>query len=441
MAQQAQEPVTPRSRQESQIQLILDAFGDEVDVHPPDWRESEEPVFLYRRGSVLCRDSDLPRVRELFPDDDPRGIHGDAINGLTRYVPPYRFPDDYRPPEGISPTQQLLAYIDARLGAGVCTPDHLVYVCPVSPCPATEPESVGPWAEPEPGVSTECCDGRGVKVSVVDVAWADAPNAPWLDGVTGDAATPYGTDGTILPYAGHGTFIAGVIRCIAPRTEVYVEGVFTRAGATFESDLVRQLDEALLKNPDIISLSAGTPTRNDLSLMGFDVFFEERLSKRKGLLLVAAAGNDGVRKPFYPAASPGTVSVGALAPSGRARAGFSNYGGWVDVYAPGQDLVNAYLNGVFICREHPYIGERREFAGMARWSGTSFATPLVTGLIAARMSVTGENAREAARSLLRLAHRRAVPGVGAVLLPEDACADVGECCEDRCAAGGAYSVG
>jgi subtilisin family serine protease len=220
----------------------------------------------------------------------------------------------------------------------------------------------------------------------------------------------------IPPYAGHGTFVAGVLRCIAPQAQVFVSNVFKVAGSTLESDFVKGLKDALKQGVDIFHLSVTAPTRKDLYMLGFGEWL--RLVRQyKGVVCVAAAGNNGLPLPSWPAAFPETVSVGALAADWRSRATFSNFGGWVDVYAPGRDLVNAYTTGIYTCQIAPYQGVQRKFYGMAKWSGTSFSTPIVTGLIAARMSRTGENGKEAAAALLAHARAEAIPGVGAMLLP------------------------
>jgi subtilisin family serine protease len=203
---------------------------------------------------------------------------------------------------------------------------------------------------------------------------------------------------------------------MAPSAEVIVTNVFSVAGSTLESDFVVRLESAFRLGADIFQLNVAGPSRNDLPLIAFSEWIR-RLCNSKGAVCLAPAGNSGRRRPVWPAAFPEVISVGALGADWRGRASFSNYGPWVDVYAPGRDLVNAYASGTYTCHVYPYARQVRNFYGMAKWSGTSFSTPIVSGLIAARMSRTGENARRAAHALLADARAHAIPGVGPVLLP------------------------
>jgi subtilisin family serine protease len=395
----------PKSRQRAQVEQVIRAFGGKgVGVGPDSWRETGIE-YLYREQRILVRDQYQDQVLALLPGS---AVERSLIEGVSLLTVP-------------QDTLSAVAAVRNRYGSGVATPDHLVSITggEAGFCPATEPEVVPAWATPDPVATTDHRAGEGIRVVVVDTGLDPTAAAahPWLSGVTGDP-DPGVSGGLLAAYAGHGTFIAGVVRCLAPRAEVIVRNVFHTGGATFESDLVEALDKVLAEDsPDVISMSAGAWSFDPTGLLGLHVFYETRLRHHKGVVLVAAAGNDSSRRPFWPAAAPWTVSVGALAVNWRSRASFSNFGGWVDVYAPGEGLVNAFPAGTYSYHEPPLPRPDGHFHGMARWSGTSFSTPVVAGLVAARMSRTGENGIDAAAAIVAEARTTHLPGVGAAVLP------------------------
>jgi Subtilase family len=417
----------PQTRQQAQVQLLEREFGEAIGRGPGTWRETGVE-YLYRAGHILVREEFVDRARSLLPRDRAAEAENRAAGepdvSVARGLRRLRLPAGTDAVTACDLIRDGVlrdgAVVTPGLGPGVAAPDHLIHISgDAAICPAAEPEVVPPGTAPDPGHAADRAAGEGVRVVVIDTGLDPeaATTHSWMRGVTGDP-DPGIQPPQLLPYAGHGTFIAGVVRSVAPRAEVIVRAAFSRSGAIFESDLIAALDRVLHDDsPDIISMSAGSWTYDPTGLLGFRVFYENQLRHHKGVALVVAAGNDASRKQFWPAAAPWTVSVGALARDWRSRAHFSNFGGWVDVYAPGEDLVNAYPAGTYAYQEPPLAPAKADFTGMASWSGTSFSTPMVAGLVAARMSHTGENGTDAAAALLQVARSKAQFGVGAVLLP------------------------
>jgi len=432
----------PRSTQQIQADHTVRSLGGPDEVGIVRSGQPAEIQYIYRKGCILVREEAVADVRSILDRYDD-GLRAARRGGQGETTPRPRGEREQieRVVSGVRllrlrgiETHEALDLIREGseefdipgLGAGMCAPDHAVHISgDAGNCPANEPEPVGPGGAPYPPMAADPAAGAGVKVLVVDTGLDNGMSTTpfWMQGVTGEN-DPLVKPGRVLePYAGHGTFIAGLVRSVAPRAEVRVLSFFNRGGATWESTLVQNLDHALaFEFPDVISMSAGTRSYPG-GLLAFNVFNEQRLRHHKGIALVVAAGNDGERQFFWPAAAPYTVSVGALDTDWHSRADYSNFGGWVDVYAPGTDLVNVFPDGKFTYQEHPNIPPTlpqprvETFQGMAMWSGTSFSTPIVAGLIAARMSRTGENGRDAAAALIAQARAQAVPGVGAVLLP------------------------
>jgi subtilisin family serine protease len=409
--------VIPRVADETD--LIIRSFGaapgggKDLRVVPADGGVGH----LYAEGEILVREEHLDRVLEILEPGaarDPSRVRP-VIDGVVLLTLA----------GSQSAALDAIDAIDQQLGQGVATPNHVLTVAggEGGGCPATEPQEVYYDIEPFPSVNHDG-GGDGVLVYMADTGLLrDAATHSWLHGVRmanpledADPKEPLqGDPPQIPPYTGHGTFVAGVLRCMAPATEIIVQNAFAIAGSELESDLVPRLDAALSLGVDIFHLTIACSSRNDLPLIAFQEWL--RKVRRTGAVCIAAAGNSGFDRRTWPAAFPGVIGVGALGGDWRGRATFSNFGSWVDVYAPGRDLINAFATGTYTCHVYPYANKVREFYGMAKWSGTSFSTPIVTGLIASRMSRSGETARQAAAALLAEARAQAIPGVGPVLLP------------------------
>jgi subtilisin family serine protease len=433
-----------KARHEAAI-IVREFAGRNIDIGGVA-TEDGGVAFMYAEGQFLAREQYLDAIREVLGDraravmvtrviedvvlvkiEFPAGNGGESAesNDSASESNGGNAEGSTSPPEGNGGTTEseqptLLQFLDeihAAHGPRIAALDHVVTTAPEpSGCPATEPQEVYDQ-KPYPPV----CPGKGgdgVRIYVADtgIVLDTVAKSPWLTGVTGDDDPHIAADGTILHYGGHGTFVAGVIRSQAPGAEIMVRNVFGTAGSALESDFVPKLSEGFTYGAEIFHVTIASPTRNNLPLMAFEAWLEH-LRQHKGVVCVVPAGNNDERKPCWPGAFPGIISVGALSTDWRSRAYFSNYGGPVDVYAPGQNLVNAFATGQYNCEVDPFKGEVRSFSGMAQWSGTSFSTPIVTGLIAARMARTGESGQESAAALLAEARAQAVPGVGPVLLP------------------------
>lgn len=212
---------------------------------------------------------------------------------------------------------------------------------------------------------------------------------------------------TILDFeAGHGTFIAGVVTQACPDAEIVSAGVLSSFGdgdiAGVLSTLKRMIDT---EGPfDVVVMSFGTNFADDDPGL-----FGTELTRLLGDSLgVAAAGNQSTCRPYFPAALPGIIGVGALAPDGKAW--FTNYGGWVDACAPGVDVISTFFNDFTEVLDGV---PTRHYKEWARWSGTSFSAPKVAAAIAQEMYLYGGTAKEAWKRLSTHKHFR-YPDLGVV---------------------------
>ncbi len=177
----------------------------------------------------------------------------------------------------------------------------------------------------------------------------------------------------------HGTHVASIIfgqpdspvEGIAPHCRGLIIPVFADDRLRLSQlDLARAIEQAVNAGANIINISAGQLTDEGEA----DTWLEKsvQLCQENNVLLIAATGNDGCECLHVPASLPTVLAVGAMDDQGKPT-NFSNWGGEYQnqgILAPGANILGAKPGG-----------------GTTRLNGTSFATPIVSGVVALLLSL------------------------------------------------------
>lgn len=218
--------------------------------------------------------------------------------------------------------------------------------------------------------------GTGALVAVIDTGCQiDHPDLQ--KNIVGwyNAADP--ASGNVTDIDGHGTHVAGIIAAVdnntgvvgvAPDASLYIIKADHNGGYFYSSDIIRGINKAIEVGADVINMSFGNEYHNE------DI--EEALERAtaNGTLCVAAAGNEHLGTPHYPAANKCVVGVGGYNYS-RHLCNNSNFGVNANIVAPGENIWSTYISGDYIS-----------------YSGTSMASPVVAG-VAALIYGSNENLR------------------------------------------------
>ena len=213
--------------------------------------------------------------------------------------------------------------------------------------------------------------GEGIKVAVLDTGIA-------LEHPDLRPAIFESRDFTRSPSAaydaqGHGTHVSGIIAArrnahgivgVAPEAKIIAAKVLNDEGSGTSQDIVAGIHWAIESGADILSMSLGSPEPDE------KIHQALLLAISKGILVITAAGNEGpdLDTVGYPAGFAEMVAVGSIDRRKRLSQ-FSSRGRQVDVVAPGDQITSCYPP-----------------RGYAVLSGTSMATPFVSGVVALALS-------------------------------------------------------
>lgn len=179
--------------------------------------------------------------------------------------------------------------------------------------------------------------------------------------------------------SGHGTFIAGIIKTVAPAADIYAYRVLDTLGRGNGYDIASAILQAVDDGCRVLNLSFGMIGRHEA--------VEDALhyAEDHDVVVVAAAGNDSTNECSvfpYPAIKNYCISVAAL-DTFNLRADFSNYGEKIFACAPGTGIYSTFLDTSY-----------------AWWDGTSFSAPFVAGLAGLVCAVNPDLTWEAVHDII-----------------------------------------
>lgn len=198
-------------------------------------------------------------------------------------------------------------------------------------------------------------------------------------------------EGSAIDDHGHGTHVAGVIgaiqnngtsmRGMMPAVSILPVKVLDASGSGDTEQIALGIKYAVDAGAKVINMSLGGSESRTIGYM-------LKYAYDRGVVVVAATGNDGDSNLSYPASSKYTISVGATNTFGIVS-DYSNYGYGVDVVAPGTKVASLVPNGNVVYMD-----------------GTSMATPHVSAVVGLLLSTRPTLKVEEVRQLL---HRTSQP--------------------------------
>ena len=202
---------------------------------------------------------------------------------------------------------------------------------------------------------------------------------PDLEGKLADNVN-FSSSGTVDDLYGHGTHVAGIA---AAETD-NAEGV---AGVGYDSALlnVKVLNDMAMGNASWVAKGIVWAADHGAQVINMSLAFDRPSRTLEsavdyawahGVVVVAAAGNDGNTKPNYPARYENCIAVAATDAHDE-KASWSQYGDWVDVAAPGVDVFSTFPNHPFTLQAIYGRANNYDYG-----NGTSMAAPHVVGLAA-----------------------------------------------------------